>query len=204
MSTEKLGFPSKMIGAATTNCGVATSTKTKKINNNIVWCLSIVVLLTFSMYCLWRVEHLNRQYKVDQLNFKKRILKLEHNEKSSRQLIVTISKSINNVVEQLLRDKLSSTLTPDESELNRVVRKRGKRGKRDISSSSSSSSSPQPRDEENQEKLQRTIHSFRREMFSLNDRYEIIIFFKFFVMIKIDYMLVYMRCFECISAMIKC
>ena len=196
MSTEKLGFPSKMIGAATTNCGVATSTKTKKINNNIVWCLSIVVLLTFSMYCLWRVEHLNRQYKVDQLNFKKRILKLEHNEKSSRQLIVTISKSINNVVEQLLRDKLSSTLTPDESELNRVVRKRGKRGKRDISSSSSSSSSPQPRDEENQEKLQRTIHSFRREMFSLNDRYEIIIFFKFFVMIKIDYMLVYMRCFE--------
>ena len=191
MSTEKLGFPSKMIGAATTNCGVATSTKTKKINNNIVWCLSIVVLLTFSMYCLWRVEHLNRQYKVDQLNFKKRILKLEHNEKSSRQLIVAISKSINNVVEQLLRDKLSSPLTPDESELNRVVRKRGKREKRDISSSS-----PQPRDEENQEKLQRTIHSFRREMFSLNDRYEIIIFFKFFVMIKIDYMLVYMRCFE--------
>ena len=195
MSTEKLGFPSKMIGAATTNCGVATSTKTKKINNNIVWCLSIVVLLTFSMYCLWRVEHLNRQYKVDQLNFKKRILKLEHNEKSSRQLIVAISKSINNVVEQLLRDKLSSPLTPDESELNWVVRKRGKREKRDISSSSSSSS-PQPRDEENQEKLQRTIHSFRREMFSLNDRYEIIIFFKFFVMIKIDYMLVYMRCFE--------
>ena len=191
MSTEKLGFPSKMIGAATTNCGVATSTKTKKINNNIVWCLSIVVLLTFSMYCLWRVEHLNRQYKVDQLNFKKRILKLEHNEKSSRQLIVAISKSINNVVEQLLRDKLSSPLTPDESELNWVVRKRGKREKRDISSSS-----PQPRDEENQEKLQRTIHSFRREMFSLNDRYEIIIFFKFFVMIKIDYMLVYMRCFE--------
>ena len=174
MSTEKLGFPSKMIGAATTNCGVATSTKTKKINNNIVWCLSIVVLLTFSMYCLWRVEHLNRQYKVDQLNFKKRILKLEHNEKSSRQLIVAISKSINNVVEQLLRDKLSSPLTPDESELNRVVRKRGKREKRDISSSS-----PQPRDEENQEKLQRTIHSFRREMFSLNDRYEIIIFSSF-------------------------
>ena len=182
MSTEKLGFPSTMIGATATNCDVATSAKTKKMNNNIVWFLSIVVLLTFSMYCLWRVEHLDHQYKVDQLNFKKRILKLEHNEKSSRQLIVAISKSINNVVEQLLQHKLSSPLTPDETELNRVVKKRGKREKRDISSSSS----PQPRDEENQEKLQRTIHSFRREMFSLNDRYEFFIFFLKFFVIKID------------------
>lgn len=176
MSNEKIGFPT-MIGPRipgtrkSETCGAVTENNSKN-NNNSIWFVSFVVLLTLSMYSLWSVARLDHQFKVDQFDFKKRMLKLERNEKSSRKLILAISKSINKVAGQLQDDeKLSQP--PDlttETVQNRVIR--GKRRKRDTLSSSPSSSSPQPLEEENEgEELQRTIHSFRREMFSLNDRY---------------------------------
>ena len=123
---------------------------------NIVWFISLVALLVLNMFSVMRLD---REVREGQIEFERRIVLLEQKEQSSRQLVISMVSTIQHVAQQL-ESKLLPMRTFSTQRKSRIRN----RVKRDLSLP------PKPRNEENQEELQRTIHSLRREMFSLNDR----------------------------------
>lgn len=161
------------------NQGENTS-KWQTRKKSMLWTLSLAFLFAFTLAVFYYCTELIRSARNSHLLLEKRVMQLEIEQRDAYKFMLKITNTIQNVTSQFgeTRNELPFPgvsrpgYVDNSSRHKREIRKRAKRNASPASGSSGSTESVENLG--NQAKaLERTIHSFRREMFTLNDRYVI-------------------------------
>ena len=160
MAEEKKSY--SMMG---TSASTTTSRRDQK-RTRVLWRVLTVILLFLCLVCISCVVRLANALRETQTNLLMRVAHLEEHERASGELVTQTIRKIVEQIEMRSQHQPKQEQRKNDTSLKYRSRNRVKRENRD-------NYPPQPRDEKESEQgkeFQRTIHSFRREMFSLNDR----------------------------------
>jgi len=145
----------------------------------MVWSLSFAFLFAFTLAGFYYCIELVRSVKHSHLLLEKRVIEVEREQRDAYNLMLKITNTIQNVTVQFgeTRNELPLRgVSKFEYEGDNNKKKMKKRLRRNVRPGVDNLTVPGSRDVEtssleNQAKvLERTIHGFRREMFTLNDR----------------------------------
>ena len=132
----------------------------KSTRRIIVYCIfTVIVLATFSTGFYFCVETA-KTLREDHLKLEERVFNLEKENKDVYNLMLLMTKSMQNITL-----KVRQTAENSHPDTYRTVRER-----RNVETAPQAIPKGRTETSPQENELQRTIHSFRREMFSLNDR----------------------------------
>ncbi|XP_066913088.1 uncharacterized protein [Clytia hemisphaerica] len=141
--------------------------KPTSTRRTILYCVfAVFVLTTFSTGLYYCVEMM-KTLQDDQLKLEERVFDLEKQNKDVYNLMLLMTKSMQNITLKVRQtaENLNSDTYRTHPDNHRTLRER-----RNINNAPQAIPKGRNENSPQENELQRTIHSFRREMFSLNDR----------------------------------